>query len=220
MFFKIQKLDFLIALFVFCTVVAELMGSKTFYLMQIGGFKLNASVAIFVIPIVYLIDDVITEVYGKTRARSIVYSGAIIIFLLSLFSILATRLSPSTRFLPLEQAYDSIFDFTIRLSIASLSAFLLAELLDVYIFSSLRQKFGRQHLWLRTNLSNITSEFVDTLVFMVTAFYSLGLSFKENYLFLAGLILPYWLLKCLLSVIETPFVYLGVAWIRKGNDED
>jgi len=50
---KIQKMDFLIAIYIFCIAVAELMGGKTFPITKIGDFQLNASVAIFVIPLLY-----------------------------------------------------------------------------------------------------------------------------------------------------------------------
>ncbi len=90
--FAIKKLDLLISLYVFCVMVAELMGNKTFPLGSIGGFPLNASVAIFVIPILFSINDVITEVYGAERTRSVVGAGLIVIICLILFSLLATAL--------------------------------------------------------------------------------------------------------------------------------
>lgn len=52
---------------------------------------------------------------------------------------------------------------------------------------------------------------------MILAFYAFDKPFISNVNFLASLILPYWLLKCLMSVIETPFVYLGVNWLKKDN---
>ncbi|MBP7876135.1 queuosine precursor transporter [Candidatus Woesebacteria bacterium] len=213
--FAIKKLDLLISLYVFCVMVAELMGNKTFPLGSIGGFPLNASVAIFVIPILFSINDVITEVYGAERTRSVVGAGLIVIICLILFSLLATALPPSTRSQPMEAEYDSVFLVSVRISIASLIAFLSAHLMDIAIFSKLREKLGEQGLWLRNNLSNFIAQFFDTFIFITLAFYALNKSFEANALFLAGLILPYWLLKCLLSVVETPLVYLGVRWLKK-----
>lgn len=215
MFGKIQKFDLLVSIFIFCTVVSELMGAKTFPLATIGSFHLNASVAIFVIPVLFAVDDIITEVFGKERARSVIRSSLVVIILLSLFSLLATHLPASTRFAPTENAYDTIFMISIRMSIASLVAFGFAELLDVYIFSTIRQKLGKKNLWLRTNASNFVAQFFDTSIFIFIAFYALNRPFADNLSFLFGLILPYWLLKCFMSVIETPFVYLGVAWLKK-----
>ena len=83
--FKINKLDLLISIYFFCIAIAELMGAKTFPLLNIGSIKLNASVAIFVLPLIFTINDVITEVYGKERTRSIIRSGLFGIFLILRF---------------------------------------------------------------------------------------------------------------------------------------
>src|SRR3989344_1744484 len=103
--FKINKMDLLIAIYFFAIAMAELMGGKTFP-FHIGSLKLNASVAIFLLPLVFTINDMITEVYGKERTRSIIRSAIVGIFLLLLFSLLATSLPPSTRFQASEAAYD------------------------------------------------------------------------------------------------------------------
>lgn len=216
--FPIRKFDFLVAVYIFCIMAAELLGAKTFPLLHIGSYTLNASVAIFVIPILFTINDMIIEVYGAARARSVIRSGLLMIFLLFLFTALSTSLPPSGRFASSEAAYDSIFVKSMRISAASLVAFALAEFLDVAVFARLRKKMQSKGLWLRNNLSNISAQLVDTVVFMSLAFYAFDQSFGANASFLFSLILPYWLLKCAMSVIETPFVYLGVRWLR--NDKD
>lgn len=213
--FKIQKLDFLISLYIFCICVAELMGGKVFHLFNIGSFPLNASVAIFTLPIIFSINDIITEVYGKERARSVVRSGLVMVALIFVFTLVAVSLPPSMRFASKESAYDTVFGITARIAFASLIAFTIAEFIDIYIFSKLRERLGKSKLWLRTNASNVISQFLDTTIFMFLAFYALDKSFDENLLFLTSLILPYWFLKCVMSVIETPFVYLGVKWLKK-----
>ena len=73
---------------------------------------------------------------------------------------------------------------------------------------------GKKALWFRNNVSNFSAQLIDTTVFMTLAFYALGDSFSENTAFLLSLIIPYWLLKCFMSVIETPLVYLGVKWLK------
>lgn len=216
---KIQKLDFLISVYIFCIAVSELMGGKTFPLVKFGTLQLNASVAIFVIPVIFSINDVITEVLGIERTRSVIRSGLFVIILILLFSLLATALPPSARFASREAAYDQVFGVSARIAASSLTAFAIAEFLDVIIFVKIRQALGKKGLWLRNNVSNIVSQFVDTTVFMTLAFYELSKPLGSNAGFLWSLILPYWLLKCFMSVIETPFVYLGVNWLRKDKEK-
>ena len=212
---NIQKLDLLIAFYIACIAVAELMGAKTFPLVSFGSVNLSASVAIFVIPLVFSINDIIVEVYGKQRAQSIVRSSLLIILFFLLFSLFATKLPPTARFAAFEESYDLIFSASARIAAASLTAFALAEFMDIFVFAKLREKFGKRALWFRTNASNFISQFLDTTVFITLAFYALGEPLSKNAIFLVGLILPYWLLKCFMSVIETPLVYLGVGWLKK-----
>jgi hypothetical protein len=211
---RLYKFDLLVALYIFCIAVSEMMGSKTFPLLTIGTFTLNASVAIFTIPLVFTITDVITEVHGKERARSVIRSGLVVVALILLFSLLAIHLPPSGRFAEMEPAYDMVFGKSARIAFASLVAFAIAEFTDVFIFAKIRQRMGQKALWLRNNLSNFVSQFLDTIIFMILAFYALDRSLADNAAFLSSLILTYWLLKCAMSVLETPLVYLGVKWLK------
>lgn len=211
---KIRRFDLLVAVYICCIAIAELMGAKTIPLAAIGDFHLNASVALLVVPLLFTINDVIVEVHGKERARSVVFCGLIVIGLLMVMSLIATQLPPSSRFMADEAAYDTIFAKSARIAAASLVAFALAELLDVWVFSKIREKMGKKALWLRNNVSNFAAQFIDTVVFITLAFYAFEKPVGANAVFLLGLIIPYWLLKCFMSVVETPFVYLGVRWLR------
>ncbi len=212
--FAMKKLDLLIALYIFCILTSELMGAKTFPLVQWGWLNLNTSVSIFTVPLVFTINDVITEVYGKERTRSIIRAGLLMVVCVFLFSLLATALPPSVRFAPTEPAYQTIFALSARFSFASLLAFGIAEFTDLYIFAKLRKMMGAKALWFRNNASNFLSQFLDTVIFMFAAFYAFDQTFGSNFGFIVSLLIPYWLIKCAMSVIETPFVYWGVRWLR------
>lgn len=214
---RVKKLDFLVALYIFCIVISELMGIKTFPLVQVSWLHLNASVAIFLLPIVFVINDIIVEVHGKERAQSIARSGIAMVAGVFLFTAFATALPPSVRFSSTESAYDTVFLSSLRIAGASLTAFLIAEMTDIFVFSRLRRKLKNKMLWARTNISNFAAQLADTVIFITLAFYSFSLPIGNNLKFLIGLIIPYWLLKCCMSVIETPFVYAGVKWLKKGD---
>ena len=199
------KTDFLHALYIAAIVAAELMGSKIFTL-----YGLNASVAIFVLPLTFSINDIIFEVYDKKRALSFVRSGLYILFFLVLFNILALILPPAERFLATQDAYQLIFSKSLRITMASLLAFWTSERLDVYIFSRLKEKFEQHQFWVRNNLSNLFGLLIDTTVFMFLAFYKPG-----NFWFILSLVWPYWLLKFIFSAFGTPLTAWGVKWLRK-----
>jgi uncharacterized integral membrane protein (TIGR00697 family) len=200
-----EKLDVLLAVYIGAIVSAELLGSKAFSL----GW-LNSSVAIFVFPLTYTINDIVYEVYGKQRAHNFMRSGFVVLGLLSVYTLLALVLPPATRFAATEPAYDEVFGKSLRIIIASLTAFWISQRFDILVFSKLREKLGQKSLWFRNNASNILSQFVDTAIFMFLAFYVPG-----NFWFVWSLVIPYWLLKSTFSFFGTPVTYMGVRWLKQ-----
>jgi queuosine precursor transporter len=213
--FGFKRFDVLVALYVFGIMVVELMGAKTFPIAQFGWLHLNASVAVFALPLLFTLTDVVTEVHGRARARSLVRIGLLIVVLQVTTAALFTALPSSAKFAWGDAAYDTIFGTSIRFGLASIAAFAVAELLDVAVFAKLRQKMGKHGLWVRNNVSNFLSQFVDGLVWTTIAFYAFGQSLGSNAAFILGIIIPYWLVRCALSLAETPLVYIGVRWLRK-----
>lgn len=210
----IRPADLVVALYIFGIMAAELMGAKTFVIGNLGDYTLRASVAIFLMPLLFTLTDVVTEVHGKQRARSMVVSGLAVIVLLVFYTALATALPPSARSAGTEAAYDTVFHNSIRMSVASLIAFASSAFLDIAVFAKLRARMHKRALWFRNNVSNFISQFVDSAVFLTVAFYALNLSFGSNISFIISLLIPYWLLKCLMSALATPLVYAGVKYLR------
>ncbi|MFA7300992.1 MAG: queuosine precursor transporter [Candidatus Shapirobacteria bacterium] len=209
-----HKPDFLIAIYIFCIVTAELMGSKTFPLFNLFGLNLTGAVGMFLIPWVFSINDIVTEVYGFARAKNLAKISILIIFFIAIFSAFAVSLPSSSRFLSTNPSYFLVFSQSIRISIASLIAMFISNFLDINIFFKLKSKMGNSKLWFRNNLSNTLALFIDTFIFMTIAFYSTSVTPSANFGFLWGVILPYWFLKTCMSIISTPFVYLGIRWLK------
>lgn len=216
----IRPADLVVGLYIFGIMCAELMGAKTFVITQLGDYTLRASVAIFLMPLLFTLTDVVTEVRGRERARSMVFTGLCVIVLLIFYTVLATGLPPSARSLEGEAAYDSVFHDSIRMSIASIIAFASSAFLDIAIFAKLKQRMHRRALWLRNNVSNVISQFIDSAVFLIAAFYALEVGFGENFSFILGLLIPYWLLRCGMSLLTTPLVYAGVRLLRSEKTSD
>jgi uncharacterized integral membrane protein (TIGR00697 family) len=129
-------------------------------------------------------------------------------------AIFFTHLSPSGEFSRNAGAYNAIFGTSVRFGLASILAFAASELLDVAVFSKLRQRMHAKGLWLRNNVANFLSQFVDSLVWTTLAFYAFHAAFATNFRFILGIVIPYYLVRCAMSVAETPLVYLGVRWIK------
>lgn len=176
-------------------------------------FETNLSVAVFSFPIVFIMTDVIGEVYGKKMAKNFVLAGIISIALFLLYSLISAVLPWAEKSLWAKEGYEQVFGLSARFSIASLVAFVIAEYQDVISFFFFKKRIGEKKFWLRSNLSNIWSQFLDTVIFMSIAFvgvYSIPT--------IISIIIPWWLFKVAMGFAYTPLSYLGIYLLKgKGN---
>ena len=204
-----NKTNILMGIFVGALIAANLIGLK------IADFVIfEASVGILLFPILFLITDIVEEVHGKKKAQELVIVGFVTLIIVLIVTVIAVLLPFAERSLVKEE-YTTIFSTTIRIFIASITAFLIAQLHDVWAFNFWRQKTKGKYLWLRNNASTIVSQFLDTTLFMFIAFYNISPKFTVVYVF--SLIIPYWLVKVLFALFDTPFCYLGVRWLKSSD---
>ena len=151
--------------------------------------------------------DAVAEVWGARRARLMVYLGAATYAVAIAFYLLGVYLPPAPGW-PLNEAYVSVFSQAGRMIVASICATLVAQLLDIFLFDRIKRMTGQKWLWLRNNGSTAISQFVDTAIFYTIAFY--GVIATD---LLPALVLGTYLVKLLITIIDTPFVYLLVKWV-------
>lgn len=202
-----RKTNILLGLFVGAIVTANLTGLK---IANFGIFE--ASVGILAFPITFLITDIIEEVHGKEKAKEFVLVGIFTLIFIFIVTGIAVVLPFAERSLVKEE-YTKIFGISLRIFIASFTAFLISQTHDVWAFNFWKIKTKGKFLWLRNNFSTIVSQFLDTVIFMFIAFYGLSPKFTTTYVF--SLVIPYWLVKVLFALGDTPFCYLGVRWLKK-----
>lgn len=201
-----NKTYFLLGLFVSALVLANLLGSKVTTI-----FGIVTSVGIFAYPITFLITDIVEEVKGKETTKQFIHAG-IGALVLSILLVWIGIIMPPASFYAHNDAYRTVFSNSIRIIIASLIAFIISQYHDIFTFNLLKQKTKGRLLWLRNNLSTAISQFIDTTLFTFIAFYMVTPEFTIPRI--VSMIIPYWLLKVLFSVADTPFVYLGVKWFK------
>jgi hypothetical protein len=205
---SLKKICIALAIYLTSLIAANTLGLKLMPFV----FGSHLSVAVFSFPFVFLMTDVIGEVYGKDVARMFVLAGFVTTLLFILYSVVSLIVPWSKDGLWVQQGYNTVFGVTIRISIASLLAFLIAEYQDVVAFFFFKAKTGSRHFWLRSTLSNIWSQFLDTVIFMVVAF--LGVYPLPT---LIGIIIPWWLYKVAMGVFYTPLSYVGIYLLRRGD---
>ena len=214
-----EKSGILSSLFVALLVVTNLMGAK---ITHIGS--VNFSVGLFAFPFTFLITDILTEVHGKARALQLVRNAFIALFASIIMLVFFVALPFSERsFVTTE--YTAVFGASARILVASLVAYYFAQTHDVRAFTLWKHRTSGRHLWLRNNLSTIVSQFIDTAIFYTIAFLHIpgvpsviNTPAAYNFGFILNLMLPYYGLKVLVALLDTPFVYLGVRWLRGSSD--
>jgi len=182
-------------------VLAAVLASK---IIAVGGLVVPAGVLAY--SLTFLITDVISEIWGKERAQTVVVGGFItlvLVFVLTGISIIW----PPASFWPHQQAYETILGSSARIMVASLTAYLFSQYHDVWAFHFWRRVTTERFLWLRNNASTIVSQLLDSVVFIAIAFYGV--------MPLVPLILGQWVVKVGVAVLDTPLVYLLVYLVRR-----
>ncbi|HEY4516441.1 hypothetical protein A3C18_03775 [Candidatus Kaiserbacteria bacterium RIFCSPHIGHO2_02_FULL_54_11b] len=170
---------------------------------------LHVSVAVFSFPFVFLTTDVIGEVYGKKMAKLFVLAGFIATALFIVYSFLSLALPWDPAGEWAHQSYDQIFGISVRIAIASIVAFIVAEYQDVVSFFYFKGTIGSRYFWLRSNLSNLWSQLLDTVLFMTIAFAGVYPTPV-----LIRIMITWWLFKVAMGVLYTPLSYLGIRFLR------
>lgn len=205
-----KKLFIALAVYLTSLFAANTLGLKIMPFI----FGSHLSVAVFSFPIVFLMTDVIGEVYGKRAAKFFVLAGFISTALFIGYSFLSLAMPWSADGEWARRGYNQIFGISVRIAIASLTAFLIAQYQDVSSFFFFREKLGVKFFWLRSLLSNLWSQLLDTTIFMVIAF--AGLYSTHT---LISIIISWWLYKVAMGALYTPFSYLGIYFLREHNEE-
>lgn len=204
--------------FITCLLIANLTGSKFFYLPLFtlpNGFQfVHHSVGMISFPVVFLLTDLVNEYYGAKETRRMTWLAAGMSLLASGIVFLA-RLMPVDANSPISQpAFEEVFGQSNRLLIASLAAFLLGQICDIWVFGKLKRATGGRLVWLRATGSTVVSQALDSFVVTLVLFW--GVTRADGQIWTLGQILALgatgYLLKFFLALALTPLVYLG-RWI-------
>lgn len=202
------RLRLLLGLFIAMLMAMNVLGSKLTTV-----FGVTVSVAIFMVPVTFFITDVVAEVYGRRVANEFVWIGGGTLVLMMALTWVSLRVTPADRFI-YDREFGLVFGSSLRILLASVVAFFLSQLHDVWAFEWWRKKTAGRHLWLRNNASTLVSQALDTFIFMMIAFYGAAPGYTLG--FILELAAPYYVFKAVFALLDTPFVYAGVRWLRNG----
>jgi uncharacterized integral membrane protein (TIGR00697 family) len=192
-------------------ILANLQGPKLVII-----FGLETTLGVIFYSSIFFATDVLSENYGKSAARQAVNMGFIVSVIVLLMLSLALLFLPSDRPATadfsndIHDAFNTILNFTPRFVAGSLLAYLISQQFDVWAFHRIKKITGEKWLWLRNNLSTMSSQIVDTLIYSLVAWW--GIVDLATALKLGA---AKYVFKIAIAAIDTIFIYWARSMFRR-----
>ena len=219
--------------FITNTLVAEFIGIKIFSLEETLGFTplnmklfgvdglgFNLTAGVMLWPVVFVMTDIINEYYGKKGVRMLSNMAVVLILYAFLMFFIGIKLEPnqwwqfesglredpSQSLTDMDLAFSRVFGQGLWIIVGSLVAFLVGQIVDVLVFHRIKKVTGEKKIWLRATGSTLISQFIDSYVVLVIAFY-VGADWDLVRVLAIGTV--NYLYKFSLAILLTPLIYLG-----------
>ena len=190
--------DGLYAWIAFAVVFANILVTKC---IRLFGMEVTLGNVLF--GTVFLCTDMLNEMHGYHESRRGVYIGLFAILSYLALSQLGLRFIPSDLD-TVDGAMQTLFALSPRTCLASVSMFLLSNLLDVWLFQALKKATGGGLLWLRNNVATCISQCVENFFFFLIAF---GGMFAISTIIELTICVS--VIEVLVAFCDTPFLYLA-----------
>lgn len=208
-----QKADtlylLLAVLFVTALIVCNLIANK-FVHVDLGFHVFTLSAGVLPYPITFLLTDILSEIYGRKSANKVVFMGFFALAF-TLFILWLGNAFPAIMGSPVsDELFETAFGNSKRVILASTTAYMFAQFIDVRLFHFWKKLTKGKHLWLRNNMSTVLSQFVDTSLVVLVLFYG-----DKNWETIGTYIRDGWVFKSMVALADTPFIYATTWFIRK-----
>ena len=189
-------------------VLGNLQGGKVSELI-IFGSTYKVSMGAILYSGIYFATDVLNEKYGRAEANRAVMLGFFANIAVMITLVLSVQFKPSDitgSALEVHNAISTLAYYSPAFVVGSLMAYLVSQTFDVWFFHKIKSYTGESKLWLRNNLSTITSQLIDTLIYQFTWVLATDLTFSQAF----GLAAVKYIFKVVIALVDTFFIY----WVR------
>ena len=230
--------------FITNALVAEFIGVKIFSLEQslgfpsldlslfgVSGLGFNLTAGVLLWPVVFVMTDIINEYYGKKGVRRLSYMAVGLIIYAFVIIYISIQLSPNGwwdtlsgnsdnpdwHITSMDAAYGKILGQGLWIIVGSLVAFMVGQILDVLVYHKIRKYTGESKIWLRATGSTLVSQFVDSFVVLIIAFY-IGSDWDLVRVLAIGTV--NYIYKFIIAIVLTPVIYIAHHMIDNYLGED
>jgi len=225
------------SIFLTNAILAEIIGVKIFSAEKTLGFDpvnwtffgeylldFNLTAGAVIWPVVFITTDIINEYFGKKGVKKMSFLTAGLIAYAFIIISVVTALTPADFWLDvnattpdgksfnISYAFNTIFRQGLGIIIGSLTAFLIGQLIDVYVFQKLRAVTGEGKIWLRATGSTLVSQFIDSFVVLGIAFYVFG-NWSISQIIAVGIM--NYIYKMTVAIVLTPLLYVAHGMIDR-----
>lgn len=193
----------------FVAIVISIILCNIQVLKIVELFGLTATLGNILYGSIFLSTDILSEIYGKKAARRGVWFGFYALIFTTVMMQLAMMFKPAPDDF-IDPSLRQIFSFLPRVATASICAYLVSQMHDIWLYHILKDRTRGRHLWLRNNATTMMSQLIDSIIFCFIAFWGV---FPTN-TFLEILLTTY-LFKWMVAVLDTPFIYLARIITRR-----
>lgn len=197
----------LVALFITCLLVGDLTGGKVTSLHAFGR-EWPFSVGQIAFPVTFILTDVLNEFYGRTVARRVTYLAFVmtavafaIIYLAGAMPWWSRTAQPGWDGVT-PREFEIVFTQATRIQIASMFAFLTANLIDITAFFLIKRATGNRYLWLRATGSTAISQLFDTI--LINWWVWGEKMTPDEYI---SIVITSWVVKLAAAIVVTPLIY-------------
>ncbi|RYD83538.1 MAG: VUT family protein [Sphingobacteriales bacterium] len=227
---KVRRLFLVLSgFFIANALLAEFIGVKLFSLEQTFGYSpvnwkilgienlsFNLTAGVLLWPFVFVLTDIVNEYFGTRGVRLLSFLTAGLIGYAFLMILVAMHVTPAGFWVMrdmadgtqvnMQQSFNAVFGQGMWIIVGSLTAFLVGQLVDVYVFHYLRAITGHKKIWLRATGSTLVSQFIDSFVVLYIAFHIGGPGWPMKQI-IAIMIINY-IYKVAMALLMTPVIYL------------
>jgi len=218
----------------FCcnALIAESIGTKIFSLEKLfgmapanftlfgqSGIAVSLTCGVLLWPLEFILTDIVNEYFGPKAVRRISFTAIALISYAFIMYYLAIGMPPADFWIAsggqnhipnMQDAFAGVFGQGMKIIIGSLVAFLVSQLVDVYVFHRIKKGTGEKKVWLRATGSTLVSQIVDSYVVLFIAF---GGTFSWQQILAIGVV--NYIYKASMAIILTPVIYLAENRIEK-----
>ena len=206
---KSNNLEIITGLFVAVLIISNIVSTK---ILIFGPFTFDGGTLIF--PLTYIFGDILTEVYGYSNSRRIIWIGFLSCLLMSV-TFFIVGILPSSPDWKNQDSYNLILGVTPRIVLASLIAYLFGEFSNSFVLSKMKLISNGKHLYMRTISSTIIGQIFDTGLFVFIAFLGMFPIFT-----LFAIAISNYIFKVLIEALMTPVTYKVVGYLKKSDEID